>query len=216
MGAKTWMLIYANGDVRSILKKDPNLDRDATVSLVKKLFPSEKLDALPEDGDLAYTNPPDNEVVAGCFDGLAILAAKEFGIDYPSKLDRRFIDAAGGKTVYLHAMHSVVDWFAYAIWRNGKLQRALSLSPDSLIMEDIGARLEFEQPYWAGKHPVGDPDDEEFEYPFVFHPLELAEAALLELFGYQLEGIIDSSQVQPEEITLMRFKRSPRSRFGLW
>ena len=210
MGAKTWMLVYADGDVRSILKKDPKLDRDATTALVTKLFPSDKLDALSDDGDLHHTNPRDDEIVAGYFDGLTILAAKEFAIDYPSKLDPRFIDAASGKTVYLVAMHSVVDWFAYAIWRNGKLQRALSLSPDSLILEDIGARLEFEQPYWAGKHPVDDLDDKECEYPLIFHPLELADAAVLEFFDDQLD------QVGPGGIALMRFKRTPKSIIRSW
>ena len=111
-------------------------------------------------------------------------------------------------------MHSVVDWFAYAIWNEGKLRRSLSLSPDSGLLEDIGARLPFEEPYWAGAHPALDPD-EDSDYPFVFHPLDLGEAALLDLFGYQLEGLLDTSQIDPDEISLMRFKRSkPRWRWS--
>jgi hypothetical protein len=35
-------------------------------------------------------------------------------------------------------MHSVVDWFAYAVWIDGQLRRSLSLSPDSGIMEIVG------------------------------------------------------------------------------
>ena len=105
-------------------------------------------------------------------------------------------------------MHSAVDWFAYAIWNEGKLQRSLSLSPESGLLEDIGERLPFEEPYWAGIHPVIDPEDEESSYPLVFHPLELGEAALLDLFGYQLEGVVDPSQLEPDDVLLMRFKRS--------
>jgi hypothetical protein len=108
-------------------------------------------------------------------------------------------------------MHSVVDWFACAIWEGGKLVRALSLSPDSGILEDIGPRRPFEEPYWAGKHPVGDPDDGENAYPLPFHPLELGEEALLDFFGYQLEGVVDDTQLDAEEIVLMRFKRSKKS-----
>jgi len=204
MGAKTWMLAYVNGSASDVLNGDPRLDREATSALAKKLFSSERLEPL-EDGDLSFTCPPDNELVVGCFPGLSLIAAKEFGIDNPSTLAPKFLHAATGSVVYLHAMHSVVDWFAYAIWTDGKLKRSLSLSP----------RLAFEEPFWAGQHPVFDPEvDEDDDYPFPFHPLELGEAALFELFGYQLEGGAPSD-VQPENITLARFKRS-RSRWKFW
>jgi hypothetical protein len=182
------------------------LDREATVALTKQLFPSEKMMAL-DDGDLSNTCPPDAEIVVGCFPGLTVVAAKEFGVDYPSMLPPEFVAAFPGYSVYLHAMHSAVDWFAYAIWKEGKLQRSLSLSPDSGVLEGIGNRLPFEAPYWSGDHPAVDPEEDDTEYPFVFHPLELGEAALLSLFGYQLEGMIDAGNLEPETIRLMRFKR---------
>lgn len=105
-------------------------------------------------------------------------------------------------------MHSVVDWFAFAVWRAGQLERSLSLSPDSGVLEDIGAKMAFELPYWAGEHPAVDANDEDDVYPFPFHPLDLGEAALAEFFGYQLEGFIDESMFEPDEIALMRYKRS--------
>src|SRR5262245_31743697 len=114
MGAKTWMLAYVNGSVSEILRSNPGLDREAASALARELFPSEKLEPL-DDGDLLFTCPPDDELVIGCFPGLSIIAAKEFGIDHPSGLDPKFLGAATGSTVYFHAMHSVVDWFAYAI-----------------------------------------------------------------------------------------------------
>ena len=206
MGAKTWMLVYSDGITGEILKSRPGLDRNTTANLARKLFPSERLEPL-EDESLLFMCPPDNELIVGCFPGLSIVAAKEFGLDYPSELQSAFIEPSLGRTICLHAMHSAVDWFAYAIWKDGKLQRSLSLSPDSGILEDIGPRLSFEEPYWAGEHPALDPEEEESHYPFAFHPLELGEAALLELFGYQLEGAGDC-QVEPEEISLLRFKRS--------
>jgi len=214
MGAKTWMLVYANGSARELLAARPNLDRDATVRLAARLFPKERFEPL-DDGDLSYTCPPDDEIHVGCFSGLSVVAAKEFGIDYPSRLEPRLLDGAGSQTVYLHAMHSVVDWFAFAVWRAGKLQRSLSLSPDSGVLEDIGERLSFELPYWAGEHPAVEPEDGgegDPPYPFPFHPLELGEAALEEFFGYHLEGRIDPSLLEPEAIPLVCFKRKP-SRF---
>lgn len=213
MGAKTWMLVYSKGNPKDILKSHPALDREATTALVGKLFSAERLQAL-DDGDLSFTCPPEDEIAAACYPGLVILAADEFGIDFPSRLSGKFVDAFSDGTLYLHAMHSVVDWFAFAVWRNGELRRSLSLSPDSGILEDIGDRLPFEAPYWAGERPVfgedefDDEDEEEDGYPFVFHPLELGEAALDEFFGYILEGVVEPGHLEPEQIPLMRFKRS--------
>ena len=205
MGAKTWMLVYADANAREAFERRPPLDRDATSRLVHDLYPSETLTIIG-DGDLSNTCPPDSEIRAGWFPGVAVVAAKEFGIDYPSTLPQRFVAAGGRGTVSLHAMHSVVDWFAYAQWVNGTLLRSLSLSPDSGVLEDVGARLPFEEPYWSGQHPAVDAN--EGDYPFPFHPLELGEAALAELFGYQLEGMIDAHLFEPETIPLVRYKRS--------
>ena len=205
MGAKTWMLVYAKGNVGEVLKSRPRLDRDASLDLAQSLFPKEKFEPIG-DGALSYTCPPRKELYVGCFPEVSIVAAKEFGIDYPSRLPEPFIAAGGDATVYLHAMHSVVDWFAYAKWTNGRLVRSLSVSPDSGVMEDIGAKLLFEAPFWSGQHPVIV--DEEDDYPLPFHPLELGEAALRDLFGYQLEGPIDPALPDPDTIPLVKYKRS--------
>lgn len=215
MGAKTWMLVLADSNARDALAAKPSLDRRATQKLADSLFPGEKLEPIG-DGDLSYTCPPDDELHIGCFPGVSVVAAKEFGIDYPSKLHQRFIAAGGNGTVTLHAMHSVVDWFAYAMWANGKLVRSLSLSPDSGIMEDIGQPLPFEEPYWSGAHPAVDDDEDEDAYPFPFHPLELGEATLKDQFGYQLEGYIDASLLEPESIPLVRYKRSRSPWWKFW
>ena len=209
MGAKTSMLVYSDGNTASSLKNNPTLDREKTAKLVRELFPREKLNSI-EDGNLSYTSPPDDMIYAGCFSGVFIVAAEEVAIDFPSKLPSSFLNTKYGETIQLHAMHSVVDWFAFAVWKNGKLERSLSLSPDSGIMEDIGNKLSFEIPYWEGKFPAIDPEEEEEDddYPFKFHPLELGEATLKAFFGYVLEGVIDPSLIEPEEIPLLGFKRT--------
>jgi hypothetical protein len=127
------------------------------------------------------------------------VAASELALDYPSQLPAKFLEEAQGRTVFLHAMHSVVDFFAYALWEGGTLVRSLSLSPDSGVLEDLGARRAFEEPYWSGQHPVGD------DYPLPFHPLELGEEALLDLLGYQMEGM--QTEIDPTEIPLAGFRR---------
>lgn len=212
MGAKTWMIVYSNGDVVSALKNGASIDREATKSLLKKLYPSDNLEAI-EDGNLGYTNPPRNIIYAGSFGDFSVIASQEFAGDLPSKVDARFLDFSISENIYLHAMHSVVDFFAFAKWEDGNLVRSLSLSPDSGVMEDIGGRLPFEVDFWDGKYPVVDPEDDFTDYPFVFHPLELGEAALKEFFGYQLEGCLDERLLDPEEVLLLGFRRKPWWKF---
>lgn len=213
MGAKTWMLVYSDGDARDALRVGPRLDRDATRRLAAALFPDDELEPAGE-GDLCFTSPPRDELLIGSFPGVSVVAAKEFAIDRPSRLEPRFLTAATGRNVTLLVMHSVVDWFAYARWSNGELLRSLSVSPDG-IREDLGPRMPFEEPYWSGKHPVED-DGESEGYPLPFHPLELGDAALCELFGYQLEGSGDGDVLEPESIALARYRRSRPSWWAFW
>jgi hypothetical protein len=148
-----------------------------------------------------------------------VVCAADFALDRPSTLDRRVLDAGEGRTIYLHAMHSVVDWFAFAIWEpDGSLRRSLSVSPDNGVIENLGDPLPFERPFWAGDHPAVDPDDDPDEdpYPLPFHPLELAEQALGTLFGFVYEGPLQLERVEAETIPLMAFAvAEPRRRpFG--
>jgi hypothetical protein len=214
MGAKTWMLVYADTNVAGVLQAGRPLDRDATFKLATTLFPKDKLVPIG-DGSLVYTNPPDDELHIGCFPGVSILAAREFGIDHPSKLPEKFVAQGRQGAIYLHAMHSVVDWLAFAQWSQGTLMRSLSLSPDKGILEDIGVRLPFEEPFWAGQHPATDDEDEDAEYPFPFHPLELGEEVLKQFFGYQLEGPNHPALLDPETIPLVKYKRT-RAWWKFW
>jgi hypothetical protein len=100
------MLVYADVKVEEALRSGRSLDRNATLQLATSLFPKDKLEPIGE-GDLSYTCPPNDELYIGCFPGVSILAAKDFGIDYPSKLPATFISTGGSRTIYLHAMHSV-------------------------------------------------------------------------------------------------------------
>lgn len=203
MGAKTCLLAQAEVDVRKVLASKPALDESATAGFVASLFPELGF-ATPTSTDLlSYTYVSDDTVVAGCFPNLRIIAASEVAVDRPSQLQAKYIAAKG--TTYLHVMHSVVDWFAFAVWEDGILRRSLSVAPDSGVLEDIGNRLPFEIPYWEGEHPALDPEDEQDSYPLPFHPLELGEAALREFFGFQLEGHIDASLLEPENIRMLKF-----------
>jgi hypothetical protein len=208
--------VYAERDVRKALSGRPALDRDATRALIARLHPRHEIEEIADGTLLEQANPPDGKVYAGCFPGVTVLCTGEVGIDHPSRLDPRFLAVAEGRTVYLHAMHSVVDWFAYAIWKNGELTRALSLSPESGILENIGEPLPFEASYWAGEQPV-ELEEDEPPYPLPFHPLELAEDALHALFGFTYEGpTYPDDDVDLEAIPLAGFAVRRRSGLRGW
>jgi len=59
------------------------------------------------------------------------------------------------------------------------------------IVEDIGDRLPFEQPLWAGQGPRGD-QRIPFEGRIPFHPLDLGDAALASILGLPyVQGLPD-------------------------
>ncbi len=203
MGAKAWMLVYGHDNAKQILSQYPKYDRQKTDEILNQLYPGQQLKFVNEV-ELSEMNPSKNEIIAGYFGSVFIIASDEFSKDNPSKLDPKFLHLDGFTNLYLHAMHSVVDFFAYGVWEKGNLTRSLSLSPESNIIEDIGTPLDFEKEYWQGKYPAVD--SEEDEYPLPFHPLDLAEESLKFFLGYQLEGNFEGDLIEVEDISLARYK----------
>lgn len=206
MGAKDWMVVYAEGEVRPVLQAAPALDPEVTLALVQRLHPGQVVTPLG-DRSLAQGNPPDGEVHAGCFPGLTIVCTGEVALDEPSRVHPRFLAEGRGRTTFLHAMHSVVDWCALAVWSpDGALVRALSLSPDDGIIENTGPPLPFEEPHWAGERAVDDGDEDDEPYPLPFHPLELASDALRYVLGFEYEGLQLPDDPDPEQVPLVAYR----------
>ena len=209
MGAKDWMIAFAETDPRAVLRSRPALDRAAARAAAERLHPGRTLTPI-QDGTLGEnSNPDDGLIYIAASEGLTIACTGLAALDYPSQLPRSILTAIPATRVYLHAMHSVVDWFAYAVWTGGQLRRSLSLAPDHGIMENLGEPWPFEQPYWAGRHPAVDPEDadpQDEPYPLPFHPLELAEAALQELLGFTYKGLPRPDDLDPYEIPTAGFK----------
>jgi hypothetical protein len=215
MGAKAWFVAYYDGDPKRVLAERPTLEKRASRKLAERMCPDHSLVEI-DDGSLSYLNPGDDEVYVGHYGDLRIVAHGELGIDHPSRIDKRWFNTNLGRNAYVHLTHSVVDWFAYSVWRDGVLVRSLGLSPDSGIQEQIGDPLPFEAPYWAGKHPVTVDDDDD-PYPLPFHPLELAEVSLLHHLGFQFEGRVDDWVCDPEEIAICRYKiGEKRPKWKFW
>lgn len=209
MAAKRSMLVYSEGNAKEILKSQPELDREASIELARKLFPSKKFTPI-EDGNLCFSNPYKDQLYVGSFPGMTVVSSDAIVLDYPSRLPQSLINTDLGNTLYLFAMHSAVEWFAYAIWKNGTLVRSLSVSGnDGQILEDIGPRQPFEEFHWSEGHPLFENPEEENCSPFNFNPLDLGDAALKEYLGYRIKGYSDASHIDPKKIPLVGLQKLP-------
>jgi hypothetical protein len=217
VGAKSWLVCYADvDDVAALLRSSPALDRDATDRLVRAVHPGSTVTLDGEDS-LESADPPDGVVVAAVWPGAAVLCSGEVAIDRPSEIHPRFTYPGLGRRVVTQAMHSVVDWAAFSVrGPDGALLRSLSVSPDDGVIEDLGERLTFEAPYWAGERPLDDEVDDEVDdeddedpYPLPFHPLELGEEALGRLVGFVVEGftgMTGDAYVDPWDVPALRYR----------
>lgn len=213
MGAKTGLLVYADGDAAELLRGVPagTPDRDPTDALVRRLYPGAAVEPAGRTALGEGVYPPPGIVCAGAWPGIEVVADQGFMIDRPSELPARLLAAGAGRRLVLHAMHSVVDWLAFAVWEDGRLVRSLSLSPDGGVEEDLGEPLPFEAPYLAGERAVDAapwPGEEPRPYPLPFHPLELGEDALRALCGFVLEGVPDPRDADSDAVGLHRYRVS--------
>ncbi|MGX1543586.1 DUF6928 family protein [Streptomyces adustus] len=208
MGARTGLLVYADGDVPGLLKRAGEADhRDRTAAMVRRLHPGREITECGGSTLNGGVYPPSGTVYAASWPGVEFIGDQQVMIDFPSRLPGHLVAASAGRRLVLHAMHSVVDWLAFAVWEDGRLVRSLSLSPDSGIMENLGEPLAFELPYWNGDHPVTPwPDDDDEEYPLPFHPLELADDALRALCGFVQLGYPEPDDVDGDTIRLHGFE----------
>jgi Family of unknown function (DUF6928) len=208
MGAKTALLAFAEGDIRVALAGAGDSDPERTEALVRRVHVGYDIEP-DEDGTLLDdVYPPDDRTYAIAVDGLELLCDRRFMLDRPSELPEHLLELGAGRRIVLHGMHSVVDWLAFAVWENGTLVRSLSLSPDGGVMENIGEPYAFEQPYWAGEHPVKEVPGwpSKGPYPLPFHPLDLGEEALRALFGFIVEGHTMPDDIDAEEVALYGFQ----------
>ncbi|MFF5262065.1 DUF6928 family protein [Actinomadura viridis] len=207
MGAKTGLLVYADGDINEALRAAPAPDPEQTAALIERLYPGWTIreDEPSSLGDGCY--PSYGTTHATSIPGVDIICDQRVMLDHPSLLPAHLVEAGAGRRLILHAMHSVVDWLAFAVWEDGRLVRSLSLSPENGVMENIGDPLPFEAAYWAGEHPVPhDPAWSDEPYALPFHPLDLGEDALRALFGFVLEGMREPDDVDPDGVGLLGFR----------
>ncbi|MET9875647.1 hypothetical protein ABZZ36_13635 [Actinacidiphila glaucinigra] len=214
MGAKTGLLVYADGDAPELLRQVGPADLDRTAAMMRRLYPGREIEECEGSTLSDGVYPPSGTAYAASWPGVEVIADQRVMVDAPSQLTENLVAASAGRRLVLHAMHSVVDWLAFAVWEDGHLVRSLSLSPDNGIIENIGEPLPFELPYWAGHRPADVlpwPGEEAEPYALPFHPLDLGEDALRALCGFIQEGRTEPDDVDAEAIGLYGFHvRNPR------
>lgn len=208
MGAKAWMLVYSNGDIPARWSTNPAPDKHLDRELLRALFPDKKFTEL-ESKTLADCYPDSGVVQIANLGDMVIVATDKVALDNPSKISAHLTQYKNYPYTYAFAMHSVVDWFAFAVWHKGQLQRALSVSPDSGIIEDLGEHFPFEMDYWAGKHSDLEATEELGENALQYHPLEFGEAVFLHFLGYQFEGADADFSVDPFSVSMHCYKAKP-------
>jgi hypothetical protein len=208
VGAKTALLAFADGDLRTALRGAGGGDQHEAEALIGEVHPGYRMEPIGDGALSDDVYPPDDITYAAVLPGVRLLCDRRLVLDRPSELPPHLRKLGEGRRIIMHAMHSVVDWFAFAVWEDGQLVRSLSLSPDGGIEENLGKPYEFEVPYWAGKHSVepvpGWPDQR--PYPLPFHPLEFGEEALRGLFGFTIEGYPHPDDIDAEAVRLHGFR----------
>ncbi|MBL7260023.1 DUF6928 family protein [Paractinoplanes lichenicola] len=197
MGAKTALLAFTDGDLRPRLLRPV---RTNPAELVRVLHPGYEVTPIEDDDLGENTYPPYDTSYVAVLEGAELFCDRRLVFDPPSRLPARVLEAAAGRRVIMHGMHSVSDWLGFAVWENGDLVRSLSLSPDGGGGDNIGTPYEFELPFWAGERPVKAP------YPLPFHPLVLGQAALRAFFGFVNEGRPSPDDINPFEVALHGFR----------
>ena len=160
MGAKSAAVVFAQGWPADLLASCPAHDPAQAADVAARVFP-DRTCVRVEDDDFLELYPGEDELIVGCYPGVVIVAAQDLGGLEPEEMEQSLIRLVPATTVLHHSMHSVVDWFAYSLWQDGRLVRALSVSPDDGVMTDVGERQPFEVPYWNGEHPWDDEEPDE-------------------------------------------------------
>ncbi|WP_329342777.1 hypothetical protein OG866_41115 [Streptomyces sp. NBC_00663] len=179
MGAKTGLLVYAEGEVPGLLRQVGAPDLGRTSEMMRRLYPGCEFE--PCEGAQLWDGvyPQQGTAYAASWPGVEVVGDQRVMIDLPSQLPEHLVAASAGRRLVLHAMHSVVD------------------------------PLAFERPYWAGERPadvIPWPDEDDEPYPLPFHPLELGEEALRALCGFVIEGHPEPDDIDASAVWLHGFR----------
>ncbi|MBM7824834.1 hypothetical protein JOD55_000661 [Arcanobacterium pluranimalium] len=198
MGFKCTMLSYSPTIPRENITTKPEGGVEAASEQITKYFEGEWRFDRTGDLDEAF-NPTDESLWVGTWGDTVVFTGEET-LGY-------LVDEPADNTWFLFT-RSMMDACSYRTPPNHR-GRVVDLD-DSATAEDKVAALEgdllpFEEPFARGDHNYDD--DPEYGY----HPLDLAESAVLWIFGTEGEGASEDevsaaiTPIDPEKIILHRF-----------
>jgi len=201
VGSKAAIVAFVAGEPREAFRGASDIDPESSRRLAEKILggQAQPSGALPLDRAVW---PEDGVVCAASFPGVEVVCCRWLAQDRPSDLTGQISRLAEGRNAYGVFMHSITDYAGFAVWAKGSVVRSLSMSSEIGILEDLGSQFAFEEPFWRGEYSV--PGDECCVLPF--HPIDLANEALREFFGFVLEGDWDDSCFDPEEVNVPVFR----------
>ncbi|WP_425579923.1 DUF6928 family protein [Streptomyces hyderabadensis] len=199
MGSKAAVLVLTRERPERIFEDTSGMDQSRSINLAEKF-----LGGIPRQSgvvplDLAVW-PEEGAACVASFPHFDVVCSRKIAQDRPSEIIVDIARLAGLRSAYAVCMESSRDWTSILAWSPKGVTRAVSLSPEGGVVEDVGKRLPFEIPFWAGKYPV-----RERGYQLPFHPIDLGNEALRVFFGFILEGAEDDLCVDPEEIEIPIF-----------
>ena len=206
MGSRAAVIMFADQAPREVLRSGLVIDEERSRQLAGELLGgvAEEVEVLGLD--LALW-PARGVVTAASAPGLEIVSSRELVRDRPSELTGEVARLGGGRDAYGVFLESSEDWIGFATWSGGVVTRSVSVGVASGVIEEIGEPLAFEETFWAGEQPVRHLP----EYPLPFHPIELGNEALKAFFGFVIEGSLDGTSVEPDEIEVATYRAADRA-----
>lgn len=210
MGARTRILAFADGDIGAVLRGRPRPDPAQSEALARQARPGCRVEPASGAVLAEAVSPPDGIIYVLSAPGIDVICDQRLLFADADCLPRHLAGLGRGRRAVLHIMEPGSDSLSFSVWQDGRLVRALEVDPSAGADEDAGERLAFEQPYWAGQHPVppsppGWPGRDD-PYPLPFHPLELAEEALRHLLGFTIEAMPGPGDADPWNIPMLGYQ----------
>ncbi|MDR2281207.1 MAG: hypothetical protein LBE07_10190 [Gordonia sp. (in: high G+C Gram-positive bacteria)] len=181
----TTLWLVACPDPAEQLRRGVVADPDRTDEFIRRAFVDSSPSAVASTDLSALAAAGDDEVFAGHFGDLTVLAGRSLSTTSPAELTEFVAGLAPDRTVLLLSLNPETSTGTFARWENGRLVRSFAASP-ATIHDDQGLPYPFESEFWAGDRPLQYlPDAEPDPLDLPFHPAELAEEANRRWLGFR-------------------------------
>lgn len=213
MGYKCKVLAVSPRIPREDIWAHPEGGPDAAAAAVRRFFPDHTATGDPTTAQEGFY-PRDGNLYVGTWGDTVV-----FGLADPDvrPIAARLRAAAEPhEIVWMLNIHSTVDHCGFAADGPGYDRSLVAWSdadPDERDDFITGTPLPFEEPYTSGQHSTSDDPEEQADYPYPFHPLDLGNAAALWMFGVEAEtppsdAIVDAllpHKVEEGDLPMHRF-----------